>query len=40
MIPQFEPLVLPQYADEVAKQINSGWVGTGATTTKFECKLA
>jgi len=40
MIPQFEPSMSPQYADTVAKQINSGWVGVGITTTKFERKFA
>jgi len=28
-VPQFEPLIAQSYADEVHKQIMSGWIGPG-----------
>ena len=36
MILQFQPLIKKKYSKEVCDQINSGWIGTGDTTEKFE----
>lgn len=36
MIPQFEPLILDEYANTVFKQIKSGWIGPGKKVTEFE----
>lgn len=41
-VPQFEPLITQSYADEVHKQIMSGWIGPGKATQSFEetiCKI-
>ena len=43
MIPQFEPLIKPEYAEAVAAQIRSGWIGPSNATALFEeaiCKVA
>ncbi len=40
MIPQYKPLMLDQYAEEVSEQIKSNWIGTGKTVTKFEHMFA
>ncbi len=39
MIPQYEPLILPEYGDAVQCQINSGWIGPDRTTEAFEAKI-
>ena len=39
MIPQFAPLIRKEYAQAVAKQVASGWVGTGKATEEFEAKI-
>lgn len=38
-VPQFEPLIVQSYADDVQKQIMSGWIGPSKTTQAFEEKL-
>lgn len=41
-VPQFEPLIAQSYADDVHKQIMSGWIGPGKATQAFEeelCKI-
>lgn len=35
-IPQFEPVILPEYIEAVTKQMESGWIGTSGMTEEFE----
>jgi perosamine synthetase len=39
MVPQFEPLVRREYAEAVATQVASGWLGSGKATAEFESHL-
>jgi perosamine synthetase len=40
MIPQFEPMILPEYIDAVTDVMKSGWVGPGKSVTRFEDMVA